>query len=70
MMAKSVGKLTRQQQAVLCLLVKGLDLDAIANRLGIQRLTAEFHFLSLTQRLGISTQKALIEYAKANGLCE
>jgi DNA-binding CsgD family transcriptional regulator len=68
-MAKGGGRLTQQQRTVLCLLVKGLDLDAIANQLGIQRLTAEFHLLSLQQQLGIATTQALIQFANANGLC-
>ncbi|HEX4227063.1 MAG TPA: LuxR C-terminal-related transcriptional regulator [Bryobacteraceae bacterium] len=69
-MAKSIGGLTQQQLAVLCLFVNGSDLDVIANQLGIQRLTAEFHLLSLQQKLGIATKQALIQFAKANGLCE
>jgi DNA-binding CsgD family transcriptional regulator len=69
-MAKGVRRLTEQQRAVLCLLVRGLDLDAIANQLGIQRLTAEFHLLSLQQKLGIANKQDLIQFAEANRLCE
>lgn len=68
-MAESVGRLTHQQLAVLCLLVKGSDLDAIATQLCIQRLTVEFHLLSLQQKLGIETKQDLIRFAKTNELC-
>ena len=67
---ESVGNLTQQQRAVLCLLAQGLDLDHIADQLGIQRLTAEFHLLSLQQKLGLANKQALIRFAKANGLCD
>lgn len=70
MVPESVGNLTQQQRAVLCLLVRGMDLDQIADKLGIQRLTAEFHLLSLKQKLGISSTQAVIQFAKANRLCD
>jgi DNA-binding CsgD family transcriptional regulator len=69
MTSKGSYELTQKQRSVLCLLVKGLDLDAISKQLGIQRLTADFHLLSLKQKLGLFTKEALIEFARTNGLC-
>ena len=68
-MISDIGGLTRQQLAVLCLFLKGFDLDAIGRQLGIRPLTAEFHLLSLQQKIGITTKDELAEFAKANGLC-
>lgn len=64
MIPENARDLTQQQLAVLCLLAKGLKLEAIAERLGVQPLTAEFHLLSLKQKLGISSTKTLIRFAK------
>ncbi|HEX4807897.1 MAG TPA: helix-turn-helix transcriptional regulator [Bryobacteraceae bacterium] len=69
MIPENARELTQQQLAVLCLIAKGFKLDAIAERLGVQPLTAEFHLLSLKQKLGISSTKALIQFAKTSQLC-
>jgi DNA-binding NarL/FixJ family response regulator len=69
MIPDSGEDLTQQQLAVLCLFIKGFDLEAIGRQLGIRTLTAEFHLLSLQQKLGLSTRNALIQFAKANNLC-
>ena len=68
-MISDIEGLTQQQLAVLCLFLRGFDLEAIARQLGIRTLTAEFHLLSLQQRVGIDDKESLAQFAKANGLC-
>jgi DNA-binding NarL/FixJ family response regulator len=62
--------LTSRQREVLRLIAQGCIAKEIAARLGISVRTAEFHRVSIMQKLGLHTTAQLTRYALENGIID
>jgi DNA-binding NarL/FixJ family response regulator len=62
--------LTSRQRQVLALIAEGCIAKEIAARLGISVRTAEFHRVSIMQKLNLHTTAQLTRYAIENGIVE
>jgi NarL family two-component system response regulator LiaR len=60
--------LTRREQEVLALLVKGMSNPEIAERLVISRSTVKVHISSILSKLGVSSRAEAISLAIQNKL--
>jgi DNA-binding NarL/FixJ family response regulator len=60
--------LTSRQRQVLALIAEGCIAKEVAGRLGISVRTAEFHRVSIMQKLGLHTTAQLTRYALENGI--
>ncbi|HET8763232.1 MAG TPA: response regulator transcription factor [Gemmatimonadales bacterium] len=64
----SLASLTRRQRQILRLIAKGWSLKDIADELGINVRSVEFHRNRIRQTLGLTSTAALVRYALAHGL--
>jgi DNA-binding NarL/FixJ family response regulator len=64
----SLAALTRRQRQILRLIAKGWSLKDIADELGINVRSVEFHRNRIRQTLGLTSTAALVRYALAQGL--
>ncbi|HET7601494.1 MAG TPA: response regulator transcription factor [Gemmatimonadales bacterium] len=64
----SLASLTRRQRQILRLIAKGWSLKDIADELGINVRSVEFHRNRIRQTLGLTSTAALVRYALAQGL--
>jgi DNA-binding NarL/FixJ family response regulator len=62
--------LTSRQRQVLRLIAEGCIAKEIAARLDISVRTAEFHRVSIMQKLGLHTTAQLTRYALENGIVD
>jgi NarL family two-component system response regulator LiaR len=62
--------LTRREQEVLALMVKGMSNPEIARHLVVGRSTAKFHVSSVLTKLGVSTRTEAVALALQHGLVQ
>ena len=65
----SQPRLTKRQLQILRLTSEGRKNREIADALGINEKTVEFHKTKLTRRLGVTSTAALVRFAIAHGFC-
>jgi DNA-binding NarL/FixJ family response regulator len=63
-----LGKLTQREQEVLCLLVTGMSVDAIAGQLFLSRNTVRTHVQNITRKLSVHSAVAAVAVARRAGL--
>jgi NarL family two-component system response regulator LiaR len=66
--ANNIAELTRREQEVLALLVKGMSNPEIAERLVISRATVKVHVSSILSKLGVASRAEAISLAIQNKL--
>jgi DNA-binding NarL/FixJ family response regulator len=67
---RPAGPLTRRERDILVLLVRGVDLQNAAARLGITVNTARGYVKTLYRKLGVHNQLELVALARERGLLE
>lgn len=67
---RPTGPLTRRERDILVLLVRGVDLQSAAARLGITVNTARGYVKTLYRKLGVHNQLELVALAREQGLHE
>lgn len=66
--ANTERALTPRQREIVTLFVEGLSAKQVAMRLSLSRRTVEFHKYQAMERVGVTTNAALISYALKHGI--